>query len=522
MSRFSFRTTAFQAGVAVTATAAALVFLTQPDGSSSQPSSSELSSSELSSPEPSSPEPSSPEPSSPEPSSPESEASRGSGTAGVPSPARVAGRQARRPKTRPAFPGAQGFGTRTPGGRGGRVIFVTTLADSGRGSLRAALNARGKRIVVFRVSGTITLQRGLELTRPFVTIAGQSAPGGGITLRVAPGSGDQALGIYTHDVVVRHLRVRRGAPSGGDGDDADGIVVYNGEDQKVHHVVVDHSSISWAVDENLSTYDDARNITFSWNIVSEGLSNAGHAEGEHSKGVHLSGERSGRISFHHNLLAHNMDRNPQPTNPGLADIRNNIVYNYGDNAALTSNSHGRPEFNFIGNWYIPGRDTDRSEYELDVYEGTDVGWAFYVRGNLGPHRKSNTRPQRAMVSEEGRSSIVRQAFLTPKTYTTNAKRAYRQVLRGAGATRPVRDAVDRRIVRDVRRREGRIIDGPGQVGGWPRLPATRPPADADRDGMPNRWERAHGTRPRVKDASRDRDRDGWTNIEEWLNALARG
>lgn len=423
-------------------------------------------------------------------------------------------------KQRKAFPGAQGFGAGTPGGRGGRVVLVTTLADSGPGSLRAALAKRGKRIVVFRVSGTITLKSGLELTSPYVTVAGQSAPGGGITLRVDPCSEDQALGIYTHDVVVRHLRVRRGANTcGGEGDSADGIVIYKAN---AHDVVVDHSSVSWAVDENLSTYDDAKNITLSWNIVSEGLSDSVHPEGEHSKGVHLSGDNSGRISFHHNLLAHNSDRNPQPTNPGVADIRNNIVYNYGDNAALTSNSHGEPDFNFVGNWYIPGPDTDRSEWELDVYEGTDgAGWSFYVKGNLGPHRKSNDLPQSRMVSPEGRSSIVSTPFRAPDTDTTSAKKAYREVLAGAGATRPVRDAVDKRIVREVRTRGGRIIDDPSQVGGWPSLPATSAPTDSDRDGVPDAWEREHGTKPDVKDSNRDVDGDGWTNVEEWLNALAR-
>jgi pectate lyase len=427
---------------------------------------------------------------------------------------------ARAATQRKAFPGAQGFGTATPGGRGGRVILVTTLADRGPGSLRAALSARGKRIVVFRVSGTITLRSGLELTSPYVTLAGQSAPGGGITLRVAPCSDDAALGIYTHDVVVRHLRVRRGANTcGGEGDSADGIVVYK---ENAHDVVVDHSSVSWAVDENLSTYDYAKNVTFSWNIVSEGLSRATHPEGEHSKGVHLSGDRSGRISFHHNLLAHNMDRNPQPTNPGIADIRNNIVYNYGDNAALTSNSHGEPHFNFVGNWYIPGPDTERSEWELDVYDGTKgAGWAFYVKGNLGPHRKSNDLPQRRTVSPEGRGSMVSAPFPAPATVTTSATTAYDQVLEGAGATRPVRDAVDQRIVREVRARGGRIIDDPSQVGGWPSLPATPPPPDSDRDGVPDTWESEHGTNPGLKDSNRDVDGDGWTNVEEWLDALAR-
>lgn len=422
-------------------------------------------------------------------------------------------------KARKAFPGAQGFGVSTPGGRGGRVILVTNLNSGGPGSLRAALKARGKRMVVFRVSGTITLKKGIDLTSPYVTVAGQSALGGGITLRVDPCSDDAALGVHTHDVVIRFLRVRRGANTcGGEGDSADGIVVYK---EGAHHVVIDHSSVSWAVDENLSTYDHAHDVTFSWNIVSEGLSNSTHPEGEHSKGVHLSGEDSYNISFHHNLLAHNSDRNPQPTNPGIADIRNNIVYNYGDNAALTSDSHGKPRFNFVGNWYIPGPDTERSEWELDVYDGSGAGWAFYVKGNLGPHRTSNGLPQRRTVSPEGRSSMASSPYATPTIDTTSAKAAYGQVLARAGAVRPYRDAVDRRIVSEVKERGGRIIDSPSQVGGWPALPTATPPADADRDGMPDEWERAHGSKPGAKDGSGDQDGDGWTNVEEYLNSLAR-
>lgn len=421
---------------------------------------------------------------------------------------------------RRAFPGAQGYGAGTPGGRGGRVILVTNLQNRGPGSLRAALTARGRRTVVFRVSGTITLRSAIDVYHPYLTVAGQTAPGGGITLRASRCNGDGTLGVHTHDVVIRFMRFRPGPhPCAGEGESSDGIVVYK---RGAHHVVIDHSSISWAVDENLSTYDHAHHVTMSWNIVSEGLANSTHEEGEHSKGVHLSGEDSYKISFHHNLLAHNMDRNPQPTNPGLADIRNNIVYNYGDNAALTSNSHGKPRFNFVGNMYIPGRDTDREEYELDVYGGEGIGWAFFVKGNIGPHRRTNKLAQRRMVSPEGRSAMVGSPFRTARVTTTSAWRARRQVLARAGAAFPHRDAVDRRIVRDVRQRTGRIIDSPAEVGGWPALPATRPPADADRDGMPNGWERRHGLNPQRRNSDGDHDRDGWTNIEEYVNGLVSG
>jgi pectate lyase len=433
----------------------------------------------------------------------------------------VAGVQASRAGGIRAFPGAQGFGTTTPGGRGGRVINVTNLHDSGQGSLRAAATARGPRIVVFRVSGTIELQSPIDITTPYLTVAGQTSPGGGITLKADPCNDGGVLGVHTHDVVLRYLRLRPGPhPCAGLGESSDGIVVYK---RGAHHIVVDHLSISWAVDENVSLYDDAQNVTFSWNIISEGLSSSTHEEGEHSKGAHLSGDRSGRISFHHNLLAHNNDRNPQPTNPGTADIRNNVVYNYGEHAALTSNSHGRPEFNFVANLYRPGPDTDRSEYELDVYEGTPgAGWAFFVKGNIGPHRPTNDLPQRDTVSPEGRSSMVGEPFAAPHVRTTTAVRALREVLARAGATFPYRDSADRRVVRDVRERTGSIIDSPSDVGGWPALPTARPPKDTDRDGMPDRWETSRGLRPGFDDSRGDHDDDGWTNIEEYVNGLVGG
>lgn len=420
---------------------------------------------------------------------------------------------------RKAFPGAQGFGAATPGGRGGRVLLVTNLRDHGKGSLRAAINARGRRTVVFRVSGTIRLRTPLEIRNPYVTVAGQTAPGGGITLRAHRCNGDGTMSIHSHDVVVRFLRMRPGPhPCAGKGESSDGLSIYK---KGAHHVVVDHSSISWAVDENLGIWDDAHHVTLSWNIISEGLSKSTHAEGEHSKGAHLSGDRTRKISFHHNLLAHNNDRNPQPTNPGVADIRNNIVYNYGKNAALTSNSHGKPHFNFVGNYFIPGRDTDRSEHELDVYGDRGTGWAFFVRGNLGPHRRRNGLAQRRTVSPEGRRSMRGAPFKAAKVRTTGAVKARRQVLSRAGATVQHRDRVDRRVVRSVRRGTGRIIDRPGQVGGWPQLPSEAAPRDRDRDGMPDQWERNHGTRPRVHDSSRDKDQDGWTNLEEYLHWLVR-
>jgi pectate lyase len=416
-----------------------------------------------------------------------------------------------------AFPGAEGFGADTPGGRGGRVVVVTNLNDSGPGSFRAAVTAQGPRIVVFRVSGTITLDSDIDIEEPFVTVAGQTAPGGGVTLRAHPCNGKGVLGVHTHDVVIRYLRLRPGPHScEGTGSSSDGIVVYQ---PGAHDIVIDHTSISWAVDENISVWDDAHDVTFSWNIISEGLAHSTHEEGEHSKGAHLSGDRTYNLSFHHNLLAHNNDRNPQPTNPGVADIRNNVVYNYGEHAALASNAHGTPHFNFVGNYFRPGPDSAESEYELDVYEATSAGWEFYVEGNLGPHRESEEAPEEQTVDPDGRAAMVDQPFDAPPVTTTSATRALQDVLSNAGARLPRRDAVDRRIVADVRNGTGEIIDDPAEVGGWPALSTAAAPRDRDDDGMPDQWEQARGLDPDQDDSSGDLDGDDWTNIEEYLADL---
>ncbi|MGH3383965.1 MAG: pectate lyase family protein [Nocardioidaceae bacterium] len=418
-----------------------------------------------------------------------------------------------------AFPGAEGFGADTAGGRGGRVIEVTNLDDSGPGSFRAAVEASGPRIVVFRVAGTITLQTRITVDQPFLTIAGQSAPGEGITLRSAPSNPKGTMYITTHDVVLRYLRLRPGTPNTKT-DSHDALTVWNDEDRDLgaFNVVVDHCSFSWAVDENLATYHNARDITFSWNIVSESLSYSEHPQGEHSKGFHLSGDGSGNITAHHNLLAHNEDRNPQPTNPGVLDFRNNVVYNYGEHAMVVSDSKGKPSVNVVGNYYRPGPDSSDDAYPLAKYDGSGDGHGYYVAANVGSHDGDEVRSSREFVAPDSRDAMVRSAFDAPAVTTTTAEEAYDAVLAGAGASRD-RDAVDNRVVRDVRDGGGQIIDHESEVGGWPHLRSGTPPADGDHDGMPDAWEAARGLDPGVDDSAKDRDGDGYTNVEEYLNGL---
>ena len=182
-----------------------------------------------------------------------------------------------------AFPAAEGFGGNSVGGRGGQVIEVTNLNDSGPGSLRAAIDTEGPRIVVFRLGGTIELQSRLEITNPYITIAGQTAPGGGITLKTVPTYKKSAIKIETHDVIIRYIRSRPG-PSSDISDSLDALEITGG-----YNIIIDHSSFSWGTDEVIGIANDARDITIQWSIISEGLANVPDDEDSHGKGLLLGG-----------------------------------------------------------------------------------------------------------------------------------------------------------------------------------------------------------------------------------------
>ncbi len=417
----------------------------------------------------------------------------------------------------PAFPGAEGFGCSTPGGRGGRVLVVTTLNDDGPGSLRSALEASGPRFVVFEVSGTIDVREQIVIDDPYLTVAGQTAPGGGITLRAAAGNTNGLVDISAHDVVLRFLRFRTGAQPGVSGEDLDGINIWR---ETGHHVIIDHNSFSWAVDENVSTWDDAHTITFSWNIIAQGLRESTHPDGEHSKGLLVSGDATGDISVHHNLFIHNTARNPQVSSPGRVQIVNNVIFNYGDSALQTSNPYGAPQVDIVGNYFQAGPDSDPDRYEIDAYPIEDAeSWSLHVEGNVGPHGTSDDS-QTDLVSPEDRSLLVDDApeGLTAIT-TTSASQALEDVLSGAGVRLPYLDPVDEQMIDDVRDERGGMINDESEVGGWPTLPSAEPPADADSDGMPDSWEAEHRLDPKTDDSADDADGNGYTNIEEYVNHL---
>jgi pectate lyase len=418
----------------------------------------------------------------------------------------------------PAFPGAEGFGCGTPGGRGGQVITVTNLNDAGAGSLRAALESSGRRFVVFAVSGTIDVSEQIVVDSPYLTVAGQTAPGGGITLRAADGNVSGLVDVRTHDVVIRFMRFRTGAPPSVTGENLDGVNIW----RDGHDVVIDHNSFSWAVDENVSTWDDAHDITFSWNIIAQGLRESTHPDGEHSKGLLVSGDATGDISVHHNLFAHNTARNPQVTSPGLIQVVNNVIFNYGDSALQTSNPYGPPQVEIVGNYFKAGPDSDPERYEIDAYPIEEAGqWGLYLSGNVGPHGTADGS-QTDLVSPEDRGLIMAAAPADlPLVTTTSADQALEDVLTGAGARVPYVDPVDEGVIDDVRDGRGGMINDVSEVGGWPALPADAPPPDEDSDGMPDTWEASHDLDPSIDDSSDDRDGDGYTNVEEYLDDLVR-
>ncbi len=405
----------------------------------------------------------------------------------------------------PAFPGAEGFGAKTRGGRGGKVLLVTTLDDykPGKepipGSLRWACEQEGPRTVVFRVGGIIDLKASLSIRKAFLTIAGQSAPGDGICLR------GYGVSVAADEVVLRHLRIRPGDVAG---KEVDSLSVL-----RARNVVIDQCSASWSVDETLSvTGEGCTNVTVQWCMITESLNRSVHAKGEHGYGSLLRAD--GKLTFHHNLYAHHTTRCPRPgtygKEPGLLlDFRNNVIYDWSSPAGYTSKDSAR--LNYVGNYLKPGPSTRDREHAFKI---GGPATRMFVDGNVLAGREGDAWSIIRGATEENRLAA---ALECDAVRTDSAEEAFGRVLERAGALRPARDAVDRRIVEEVRTGTGRIIDSPKDAGGWPEYRGAEAPEDGDADGMPSEWERRHGLDPARADDAGDLDRDGYTNLEEWLN-----
>ena len=440
----------------------------------------------------------------------------------------------------PAFPGAEGGGAKAIGGRGGKVLHVTTLADDGPGSLRAACEESGPRTIVFRTAGLITLTRPIEIRHPFLTIAGQTSPGSGITLRTATGKFN-AINIRTHDVVLRFLRVR-------DAHDCIDVI-----DQS-YNVMIDHCSVSWGRDENMYIGQPSNRVTCSWVLNSECLT-------PHSCGILIHGagwnpELSPQmhdVDVHHNLFMHNMNRNPKIKSMNTQSI-NNIAYNWSWWGAAFA---GGVEIDFVGNVFkhgpsFLGENVEKccgflvSPQEIlwrsDYTTGPpDRDPSIYIRGNIGTHHRDPNADNWSMMEEvkPGWTRLEREpdrrfarAQLQHRDHPITihpVERLEAALLPDVGASRridehgkwiPARDSVDERLVREYRAGTGKLIASPDEVGGFPTIDPGTPYPDADHDGMSDTWEKSRGLDPTKNDSAADPDANGYTNLEDFLNGTS--
>jgi len=435
-----------------------------------------------------------------------------------------------------AFPTAEGYGKFTKGGRGGVVYEVTNLNDSGEGSLRAAIDATGPRTVVFRISGTISLESPLKIKNPYITIAGQTAPGDGICIK------NHQLSIDADHVIIRHIRVRHGDESGEDYDAIGGRYHNN--------IILDHVSASWSVDECVSIYH-CDSITVQWCIISESMSKSNHVKGSHGFGG-IWGSNFG--TYHHNLLAHHSSRNPRmASGSGNTDYRNNVIYNWGYQSLYGGEKYqqGNDKFNFsnfniVANYYKPGPATKPGEVMYRIanpsFRSKEDYGKWYIAENTVVGNKSvsvdnwNGGVQTNLAFEKIK---LKQPWPSMPIIQQTAEEAYKAVLDNAGAKLPKRDAIDVRIIDEVRggyaTYEGNsykknhqvadsskvcgIIDTQNDVGGWPDLKSKPAPNDTDHDGMPDEWEDKNNL---DKDNPDDRNivaADGYTMLEKYLNSF---
>ncbi|MGV3510327.1 MAG: pectate lyase family protein [Sphingobacteriaceae bacterium] len=440
-------------------------------------------------------------------------------------------------ETAVAFPGAEGFGRNASGGRGGKVIKVTNLNDSGPGSLRAAIDASGARIIVFDISGTIELKSRLLIRNDNVTIAGQTAPGDGICLR------NYEVNVDADNVIIRYLRFRMGDTAQQEGDALGGRFHKN--------IIVDHCSMSWSTDECVSFYAN-ENFTMQWCLIAESLRNSVHGKGSHGYGGIWGGKNA---SFHHNLLANHDSRNPRFGEEAgkafaltdLVDVRNNVLYNWGPgNSAYGGEAMN---INIVNNYYKPGPATTKKEriFSIDKNKiaGTevyDIWGKFYIDGNYVEGSSKATddnwsygvfnqfHGSYGTVSEADKAAMrLNTAHTTNDNVTTHsALIAYERVLDYTGASLK-RDAVDTRIILHTRNKTfasagsngstNGIIDTQADVGGWPNLKSLTAPKDTDNDGMPDDWETTKGLDPKIANANAKTLSTGYDNIEVYINGL---
>ncbi|MCY1723078.1 T9SS type A sorting domain-containing protein [Prolixibacteraceae bacterium Z1-6] len=436
----------------------------------------------------------------------------------------------------PAFPGAEGSGKFVTGGRGGQVMYVTNLEDNtSKGSLRYAINQSGPRIIVFKVSGTIKLKSRLNISNSNVTIAGQTAPGDGITIR------DYPVVVNTDNVILRYLRFRMGDETNQEDDALGG--------RRHTDIIIDHCSMSWSTDECASFYDNEK-FTLQWSILSESLRNSVHEKGKHGYGGIWGGRG---VSFHHNLLAHHDSRNPRfcgsrysnKPDEELIDYRNNVIYNWGANSAYAAEG-GR--YNMVNNYYKFGPATSKKNRIIEPYadnggnsQPAGTYGTFYITGNYISNSQSVTNDN--WLGVDMHSTFSNYAPGTTKddlksetefpyspVTTHRAEMAYEKVIQFCGASL-AHDSVDIRVLHEaatgtVTYTDGGngstngLVDTQDAVGGWPVLATANAPADTDEDGMPDEWEITNNLNPESANDAQLKSVDGvYPNIEVYLYSL---
>jgi hypothetical protein len=445
----------------------------------------------------------------------------------------------------PAFPGAEGAGAYTTGGRGGKIYRVSNLNDSGPGSLREAVQARGKRIVIFDVAGIIDLQSTLKITNGDITIAGQSAPGKGICLRNYP------LQVAADNVIIRFIRSRMGEEAGVEGDAIWG--------RYRQDIIIDHCSFSWSVDECASFYGN-KNMTMQWCTICESLNLSVHVKERHGYGGIWGGSPA---SFHHNLIVHHTSRTPRLSggDPAteMVDVRNNVFYNWGPTNGGSGGTGG--SYNFVGNYYKPGPSTAVKDFLCNriMYTGPSENpdsagnyiWGIFhfddnyfddscpdlsetainncsrVNANNYVGLHLSTSANLPGGTKYGIQSSTPFSCLPVSTH--QPQDAYDKVLELAGASLK-RDKQDQRYVAELidgiytyegsRGSTNGIIDSQNDVGGWDTYTGRNTEGDSDGDGMPDNWEDIHGLDPADPlDGPAYTLSQQYTNVEMYLNSL---
>ncbi|NCB83575.1 MAG: pectate lyase [Bacteroidia bacterium] len=432
----------------------------------------------------------------------------------------------------PAFPGAEGAGMFTTGGRGGKVLYVTSLEDNDSvGTLRWAIRKKGPRTILFNVSGIIQLNSPLFINNGDVTIAGQSAPGDGICI-----SNHETI-ISADNVIVRYLRFRLGDGA------KEAIDAFSGKSQK--NIIIDHCSMSWSVDECSSFYDN-ENFTMQWCLIAESLRNSAHVKGEHGYGGIWGGKN---VTFHHNLLVSHDSRNPRfcgsrysnQSELEKVDFRNNVIYNWGANNAYAAEGGS---YNLVNNYYKPGPASKTNKYFINPYaddgknhQPAGIFGRFYLKGNVMEGNRAITKNNVSGVKMGSNFAefapnvtlnelISNTEFSIPKPKTQSAKKAYQSVLKSAGCSL-VRDVLDMRYVNETRTgtftfkgskgSSNGLIDSQNDVGGWPVYNSLPAPPDTDGDGIPDGWleKRYPGKK------STDLNKNGYTYLEVYLNSIVK-